>query len=579
MICMRVDAASGHPAVTVSRAVFGADAGDEGTAEARTGGRLAVVDAMGDRAMTHADLAAAVGSLASGLAREGVGPGTVVALHLPDSPEFVVALHAVTAAGATPMPVRPTLPAAELAALLTEADARVVITWPVLLDIAQTALREMERTALRGMEQSALRDLVTPLPNTPPPPDPSDNAPGDTGRSASSDSRRSGSSEMPWSGFGGGRRGVVRTRAVRRLFCFGDEPDVESVASLHTAAPAPDVPVDPARDAALIACTRGEGVPARAVRLTHAEVVAGLTRVADAGLVGPSDIALSALPLADPIALNGLLNPGLRLGATVVTLAGAGRHELLRAIQDHRVTVLLAPPRLVEVLAYDRSVPRYDLRSLRAVVSAGGPLSAEAARACANRLGCPVRQAYGTAEAAGITHLNPRGVEEGTLDSVGRGLLGVAWRVLDPATGTDQPAYQPGELCLRLPMTSAAAVPVRWLTTGDQAFADEHGRVYILGRLGAGRPDPPAEPDAVLAAHPAVADAVIVPVPDLEVGLAPHAFVVATRPVAREELLTYVNGHVPSYRKVVAVHVVDMIPRSPGGRVRRRALLQRAGLS
>ncbi|MEV5576481.1 AMP-binding protein [Spirillospora sp. NPDC052269] len=510
MICMRVDATAGNPAVTVSRAVFGMTPAADTTADDRVGGRLAVADAMGDRAMSHADLAAAVGSLAAGLAREGVGPGTVVALHLPDSPEFVVALHAVTAAGATPMPVRPATSAAEFAALLAEADAAVVITWPVLLDIAKAA---------------------------------------------------------------------VQARPVRRLFCFGDEPDVEPIAALRTGAPAPDVLLDPARDAALIACTRGEGVPARAVRLTHAEVVAGITRVADAGLVGPSDTVLSALPLADPIALNGLLNPALRLGATVVTLAGAGRHELLRAIQDHRVTVLLAPPRLVEVLAYDRSVPRYNLRSLRAVVSAGGPLSAGTARACANRLGCPVRQAYGTAEAAGITHLNPRGVEEGTLDSVGRGLLGVAWRVVDPATGTDQPAYQPGELCLRLPMTSAAAVPVRWLTTGDQAFADEHGRVYILGRLGARRPDPPAEPDTVLAAHPAVSDAVIVPVPDLAVGLAPHAFVVATRPVEREELLAYVNGHVPSYRRVVALHVVDLIPRSPSGRVRRRALLQRAGLS
>lgn len=510
MICMRVDVAAGHTAVTVRRAVFGPTPAEDPVAGDRLGGRLAVVDAMGGRGMSHAGLAAAVGSLAAGLAREGAGPGTVVALHLPDSPEFVVALHAVTAAGATPMPVRPGTTAPELAALLAAADAEILITWPVLLDVARTAVRE---------------------------------------------------------------------RPVGRMFCFGDEPGVEPVSTLYTGGPAPEVRVDPACDAALIACTRGDGAPARAVRLTHAEVVAGLTRVADAGLVGPSDIALSALPLADPIALNGLLNPGLRLGATLVTLAAAGRHELLRAIQDHRVTVLLAPPRLVEVLAYDRSVGRYDLRSLRAVVSAGGPLSAEAARACSARLGCPVRQAYGTAEAAGITHLNPRGVEEGTLDSVGRGLLGVSWRVVDPATGSDQPAYQPGELCLRLPMTSAAAVPVRWLTTGDQAFADEHGRVYILGRLGARRPEPPAEPDAVLAAHPAVSDAVIVPVPDLAVGLAPHAFVVATRPVPREELLAYVNAHVPSYRRVVALHVVDMIPRSPSGRVRRRALLQRAGLS
>jgi acyl-coenzyme A synthetase/AMP-(fatty) acid ligase len=259
-----------------------------------------------------------------------------------------------------------------------------------------------------------------------------------------------------------------------------------------------------------------------------------------------------------------------------VTQSGAGRHDQLRAIQDHRVTVALVPPRMVEILAFDRAVPRYHLRSLRAVVSTGGPLRAEVARACATRLGCPVRQAYGLAEAAGLTHLNLRAAEEGTFDSVGRGLPGVTWRVVDPATSTDQPAYQAGELCLRLPV--AGTGQVRWLPTGDSAFADEHGRIFILGRLGAGRPEPPAEPEAVLSAHPAVRDAVLAPAPDPELGLVPHAFVVLAEPVSADDLLSYVNGHVPPYRSVLAVHEVDVIPRSPSGRVLRRALLERAGL-
>ncbi|WP_067832544.1 AMP-binding protein [Actinomadura kijaniata] len=483
----------------MSQAVFGT------AGEAARGGRPAVVDATSGRGPSHAELAAAVGSAAAGLARAGIGPGTVVALHLPDTPEFAVALHAVIAAGAIAFPVRVTAPAAELARLLDATGARVLLTWPVLLDIAQEAVKS---------------------------------APG-----------------------------------VERLYCFGDEPDVEPFASLLTGEPAPDVPVDPGGTAALLAATHGRSGPPRAVRLTHAEVVAGMLRVAEGGMIGASDTVLTAVPFADVLGLNGVLNPALRLGATVVARPGAGRHDLLRVLQEHRVTVALLPPELVETLAYDRAVTRYRLRSLRTVVSTGGPLSAEVARACAARLGCPVRQAYGLAEAAGITHLNLRAAEEGTLDSVGRGLPGVAWRVLDPATGTRQPAYQPGELRVRL------VTAERWLPTGDAAFVDEHGRVYILGRIGGGRPEPPAEPETVLAAHPAVRDVAVVPVPDPELGLAPHAFAVLAEPVSAADLLTYVNAHVPPYRRVLAVHPTDLIPRTPTGRVQRRALLERVGLA
>jgi acyl-coenzyme A synthetase/AMP-(fatty) acid ligase len=189
-------------------------------------------------------------------------------------------------------------------------------------------------------------------------------------------------------------------------------------------------------------------------------------------------------------------------------------------------------------------------------------------------------------ETAGITHLNRRPSEEGTLDSVGPGLPGVDWRIADVTTGLEQPSYQPGEMYVRLPATGGSrGVPARWFPTGDAAFRDDHGRAYLLDRLSEGWPGPPAEPGAVLAAHPAVRDAVVVPVPDPGLGLVPYAFAVLTDEAAGEEaqatldLLAYVNGRVPPYRGVVAVHVVDLIPRWPGGQVARRALLRRAGLS
>ncbi|MEV4008673.1 AMP-binding protein [Actinomadura sp. NPDC049753] len=485
-----------YPAVTVTRAVFGA---------APDPGRTAVLDASSGRALTHAELSTLVGTAASALARDGTVPGDVVGLLLREPLDLAVALHAVIAAGAVPFP----LTGPDASRLLDETGAGSVIT------------------DAPGGDDDALT---------------------------------------------GGGPGTGEAAPLRLT---------DLLAAPAPAGAAPYTPTDRAGgDIALLACTPGgEGGPARTVRLTHAEVVAGLMRVAESAMFGGADTVLSALPFSTVLGLNGVLNPVLRLGATAVAYSGAGRHDLLRALWDHRATVAVLPPELVEALAHERAVCHYDLRALRAVVVAGGPLASEGARAAASRLGCPVRQAYGPAEAGGFTHLNLRAAEEGTLDSVGRGLPGVAWRVVDPRTGAVQPSYQPGEMCVRLPVGRGAAGPVRWLPTGDSAFADEHGRAFILGRLAGARREPPGDPEAVLAAHPSVEDAAVAPAPDDDLGLAPHAFAVLSEPVPEADLLAYVNGRVPATRAVSAVHVVDEIPRTAGGRVRRRELLERAGLA
>jgi acyl-CoA synthetase (AMP-forming)/AMP-acid ligase II len=472
----------------------------------------ALVDATSGRTVSYAELISSAWSVAGGLIREGLGSGTVVALHLPDSPEFAVAAYGVMAAGAVLTPVRPTITADGMARQLIETGARALITWPVLLDIALAA---------------------------------------------------------------------VASTKVERIFCFGAEPDVEPFSRLRSQSPPADCPHTP--DApALIPYTRGTTGPAKGVRLSHRNLVVASLQPASAGMVSGIDTVLSAIPFADVIGLAGVLNPALEAGAVVVTRSGSGRHDLLRTLQDHRVTVAVLTPELIEVLAQEETVCRYNLRSLRSIISTGGPLRPEIARTCSQRLRCPVRQAYGLAEAAGLTHLNLRAAEEGTLDSVGSGLPWSSWRIVDPA-GADLPSYRPGELWLRGPMVTGGYVTGRplpeWLPTGDAAFADEHGRVYIMGRMSETWEEPPTEPDGVLAAHPAVADSVVVAVPDPGLGLVPHAFVVLRAQADLAELLTFVNSHAQPYEQIHAIHVTEVIPRSSGGRILRRALIERAHLS
>ncbi|HEX6472970.1 MAG TPA: AMP-binding protein [Streptosporangiaceae bacterium] len=526
------DVAARVPAVAITQAVLG---------DRPRGARAALVDATSGRAVSYAELSATVRSAAAGLARSGIGGGDVVAVHLPDVPEIAVALHAVLAAGAVATPVRPTAHAAAMKRQLAETGARMVITWPVLLDIALEAVEDtqVERVVCFGEEPEAepFSALL---------------AAGDHDLGAGG-------------GSSGGNRRAGPAEGARPL------------------APHSEPYADPETDPALIPYTRGTTGRPEGIRLTHHNLVTAIVQLVGAGLISAADTVLSTIPLTDVTGLVTGLHLGLYAGAAVVARPGTGRLDLLRTLRDRRVTFLLCTPDVVETLAFDREVARYGLRSLRLIVSTGAPLRPDAARACAARLRCPVRQAYGLAEAAGITHVNLRGAQEGTLDSVGRGLPWVDWRIVDPRSGAEQPSYQPGELLVRGPALARSRADGRplpeWLPTGDAAFVDEHGRLYIIGRMTGTGPRLTDDPQALLEAHPAVREAAVIPIPDADLGLSPHAFAVLREPAAGADLLAYLNRQLPRSQQVRAVHLVPGIPRTPSGRIVRRALVQRAGLA
>jgi acyl-CoA synthetase (AMP-forming)/AMP-acid ligase II len=119
-----------------------------------------------------------------------------------------------------------------------------------------------------------------------------------------------------------------------------------------------------------------------------------------------------------------------------------------------------------------------------------------------------------------------------------------------------------------------------WLHTGDIARVDEDGRFWIVDRLKElikykGYQVAPAELEALLVTHPAIADAAVIGIPDEEAGEAPKAFVVAKTAIAPEEVAAYVASHVAPYKRLRAVELLDEIPKSPSGKILRRVLIDR----
>jgi acyl-CoA synthetase (AMP-forming)/AMP-acid ligase II len=119
-----------------------------------------------------------------------------------------------------------------------------------------------------------------------------------------------------------------------------------------------------------------------------------------------------------------------------------------------------------------------------------------------------------------------------------------------------------------------------WYHTGDIGYADEDGYFYIVDRLKElikykAYQVAPAELEALLLSHPAVADAAVIPSPDEEAGEVPKAFLVMRNPMTVEEVLDFVAAHVAPYKKIRRVEFVEQLPKSPVGKLLRRVLRER----
>jgi acyl-CoA synthetase (AMP-forming)/AMP-acid ligase II len=374
---------------------------------------------------------------------------------------------------------------------------------------------------------------------------------------------------------------AARRADVRRAVALGDIEGEDA---------APAVALEPARAVALLPYSGGTtGLP-KGVMLTHANVVAGVGQACAALKLGPRDTVVAVAPFAHVMGFVITMASALASGATLVTLAQFAFEPYLELVERHRATVLIGPPPVMAALAGHPAVDDRDLSSVELVVAGGAPVPAEIARAVGERLpGAVVRLGYGLTETAATATAPDRELAV-TSGSVGRAMPSTELRVVDPATGADLGPDEPGELWVRGPQTmagylhrpdaTAAMIDADgWLRTGDLVVIDEEGQVFVVDRLKElikvnAFQVAPAELEAVLATHPAVADAAVVGRPDATSGEVPVAAVVARDALEAEDLMAWVAARVAPYKRIRAVRFVDAIPRTPAGKILRRALVE-----
>ena len=486
----------------------------------RFGPRLALVD--GPRRRTWDELFTDTRRRAGALAVRGVGSGDGVALVLGNNHDFVTTFLATQLLGAMAVPLNPQFTDAELGQHLAQCDVAGIVADPG----AAPAIRVWAK-----------------------------------GRSSS-------------------RRADV-------WVADGDELDSSGNALLPVDAVTGDDPAAPA----LFAFSSGStGTPKGMIR-TRANLTAEAEQFKATVGVTEDDVVLAVVALFHAHGLGNGLLAAIRSGAALVLLPRFERDAVLSAIERERVSVFPAVPFIFHTLAETRRSARADVAALRLCISAGAPLAPETYELFHARFGTPIRQLYGCSEAGSVTiNLDPD--PTGSCASVGRPMRGVDLVVVDE-DGVSRPPGESGEIEFRSSALTAGYVGADpaadelfhdgWFRTGDLGHLDDTGNLYVTGRTKlfistSGFKVDPFEVEAVLRAHPDVADVVVVGTKGDHGEEVVKAVVVPDGSATDEsrlhdQLIAACGDTLAPFKVPRIVEFRSEIPRSPLGKILRKYLV------
>jgi fatty-acyl-CoA synthase len=486
-------------------------------------------DARTRRRWTYGQLLDDALTAASALAEQFV-PGERVAAWAPSIPESLVLTYGAALAGLVLVPVNPALRAGEVAHVLGQSEAAGVFVVPRWRDNDLMATLDEIRGGL-----PALRAVVD-----------------------------FGAWEAFCRGAGGGRRAL---------------PDV-----------APD-------DVAQLIYTSGTTGTPKGARLTHRGMTNAARVAAKRFDVRAGDVYVHTMPLFH-VGGQVVAFQLCQSSATAVLVTSFDPGLVLALVEEEHATLTCGVPTMLLALTEHPDFLTRDLSTLRAVSGGGAVVPTELVHRIERQLGVQFAVVFGQTETCGFisqTHLDDAAQDKGA--TLGRPLPGVEVRVVDPDTSAVVTCGEVGELEVRganvmagyhdLPEDSAAAIRLDgWLRTGDLVAMDERGFLTMVGRLkemivSGGENIFPAEIEAALCEHPAVAQAAVVGVPDRRWGEAAVA-VVRARPghaPSAAALERYLRDRLAGYKVPRRWELVEELPLTATGKVQKFVLQDRLATS
>ena len=486
--------------------------------------RPAAISAQGQ--LTYAQLDAASDRVAASLAADGIRPGDRVALQLPNIPQFLMSYFGILKAGAVAVPLNVMLKAPEVAYHLGDSGARLLITWEGILG-----------EAVKGAQAAGLDQIYA-------------------------------------VGHANDQDGAV---PFERL--------------LAVEAPRYEMAMRSPADTAVIIYTSGTTGRPKGAELTHVQLYMNADIPGRLFGIKPDDIAIAALPLFHVFGLSSVLNLCVRFGCTMSLIPRFTAAAVLEAIQRDRATIFDGVPTMFADLLSHPDLDGYDLSSLRVAISGGASIPAPLLDAFEERFGLVILEGYGLTETASTTTFNVS-VEERRVYSVGKPIWGTQTQVWDDEGRPLPPGPENvGEVVTRGlhvmkgywhdPEATSAIFSGDWLRTGDLGYLDKDGFLFIVSRkkeviIRGGYNVYPSEIENVLHAHPAVAEAAVVGVPDERLGQEVMAVIIthSAATLLEADLRSYLRERLAAYKIPRIFEFWSELPKNTLGKILKDELVR-----
>ena len=486
------------------------------------GDKSALIDGTSGRALSYNELSSQIKHLAAGLNQRGFKKGDVCAVFCPNLPEYATIFLGVAAVGGINTTVNSLYSTNDLIHQFTDSRAKFLITIPAFMDRALPAADKC------GIEE---------------------------------------------------------------IFVLGEAEGATPFSELlKNDGIAPEVTIDPKNDLVALPYSSGTTGLSKGVMLTHENLVSDMVLTTSINTVTDKDVLIGVLPFFHIYGMVLILNLAIYRGVTLVTMPRFDLEQFLQIVEKYKITCLNLVPPLVLALSKHPLVDNYDVSSIRLISSGAAPLGQELEQACADRLNCQIYQGYGLTEVAGASHVNTIPVPSDKVGAVGQVVPNTYSKIIDTESGKELGINEQGEVLIKGPhvmkgylnneeATKHCIDEDGWFHTGDIGYADEDGYFFIVDRVKElikykAYQVAPAELEAILVSHEAIADAAVIPSPDEEAGEIPKGFIVLSSEISAEEIMKFVAEQVAPHKKIRKIEIVDEIPKSASGKILRRVLVE-----
>ena len=483
----------------------------------------------------------------------GIGKGDVIALVLPNSPQFIIAYHGGLRLGATISPANPLYTTRELNYHFKTSEAKIVVALDIFKEKVEEAAKD---TRVETIIYTSIDEYLPSM-----------------------------------------AKFVYSLKAKKPKIEFDGEKIVRLQQLLRKYEPKPiEEKIDPKEDVAALMFTGGTtGIP-KAAMLTHYNILSNVYQIDAWWKPGrkAEDILVAVLPWFHIYGQTAVMNLGLFRAATLLVYARFELERIMKDIAKYKANVFHGVPTIYSLIVNHPKVEKFNLKSLEVCISGAAPLPVAVAEKFEKLTGAKLREGFGLTETSPVTHVNPI-YGKYKFGSIGLPVPETLAAIADMEKPVLLPPGEIGELVISGPQVMKGyykrpeenrkvffeCCGRKWLRTGDVAKMDEEGYFYIVERAKdvikyKGYSVFPREIEEVLYRHECIAEAAVIGVPEPTVGEKIKAFVVlkpeCKGKITENDVIEFAQKYLAPYKVPKEVEFRDELPKSTAGKILRRVL-------